>query len=577
MGPTKLLEILKIENLSDDAKSLSLKFFYFTLATAILTTISSTFLVLHVIDTVEKDRAFELLGTIIAVQFFVSAMTDFPTGVLADWVGHKWILTIAYILFALSSTILIIADSFAGLLIAFIVLALANGQASGALQAWFDNNYKVITMIDDPEREIYREFLGKSSMLFQYGSSIFFIIGGIIATLFPSGRLIVFGLQAIFMLILAFAFSRSLDNVSAHVQPEKSSEGYFELLTKGLRFAISSRLTIFFIAASVIWVAVAMVWYNLVLMPVYFGYTGSDFGAGTLRWIIWFGSAYFTGKAGSISKKLNERDWIPRIRLIFVLAFFGLTGVLVRIFPIDNPKFNLAAVGILILIFVGSAAFGSVGELLTRKLFLEIVPDDMRNSIYSLLPTLGLIIGTPIVYLLGLWIADIGFSTAIFIFVLFALIGVVFEFLAMQYYYPSARETVGTEIVVRYDVYSVSNFESSSYTFPKRWQLSEKVKLIWDVLLETVMEDNKISEDERDLLDSIMVNLREYAQAVEHALVDGVITQEEKDELLELRKKLIKEAESTAFKDEIISPDEVNIIAKLAKVMTELDLKVTER
>lgn len=569
----KLIRVLKIEPLSQDARDLSLKFFFLTLSTAILTTVSSTFLVLHVLEIV---GTFEALGTIIAVQFFVSAATDFPTGVLADWVGHKWVLTIAYILFAISSLIFILAESFASLLIAFIILALANGQASGALQSWFDNNYKAISEIEDPKREIYREFLGKSSMLFQYGSSIFFIIGGLIATYAPNGRKIVFGFQAAFMLILALSFNRNLENVSGVVKAEKSDEGYFELLTKGLKFAVSTRMTTFFIAASVVYVAVAMVWYNLILMPIYFGYTGTDFGAGSLRWIIWFGSAYFTGRAGSISKKLDEKTWIPRINLAFMVTFFGLTGLLIRILPIDTPELNWVGITFLILIFVGSAAFGSIGELLTQKLFLEVIPDDMRNSIYSLLPTLGLIIGTPIVYLLGLWIDDIGIDVAIFFFVLIALVGVLLEYIAMQSYQPDPRATVGTQILVRYDVYSMTNFESHSYSIPKRWQLSEKVKLIWDVLLETVMEDEKISEDEKNLLDSIMVNLKAYAQAVEHALVDGVITEEEKSELLDLRKKLISDAESTAFKDEIITDEEVNIIAKLARVMTELDLSITD-
>ncbi|MFV2014942.1 MAG: hypothetical protein ACC656_05920, partial [Candidatus Heimdallarchaeota archaeon] len=249
--------------------------------------------------------------------------------------------------------------------------------------------------------------------------------------------------------------------------------------------------------------------------------------------------------------------------------------LLIRILPM-NDELNWVGISFLILIFVGSAAFGSIGELLTQKLFLEIIPDDMRNSIYSLLPTLGLIIGTPIVFLLGLWIDDIGIDIAIFFFVIIALVGVLFEYIAMQSYHPEGREVVGTDILVRYDVYSMTNFESHSYSFPKRWQLSEKVKLIWDVLLETVMEDDKISEDERNLLDSIMVNLKEYAQAVEYALVDGVITEEEKEELLDLRKKLISDAESTAFKDEVITEEEVNIIAKLAKVMTELDLRIAD-
>jgi len=550
---------------------LSMKYFYFMLTTAVLQTASSTFLILHVIDLV----GFKKLGVILAISFLTSAVTDFPTGVLADWLGHKWILTFAYVLYAISSFFLIFADGFNELLIAFLVLYLANGQASGALQSWFDNNYRKSAHDEDPNRENYREFLGKANMFFQYGSSLMFVIGGIIASIFSDGRLIVFGIQGVAYIFVAIAFALYLET-SADKEEKKSEEGYFAILIGGVKFAFSTRLMSLYVLATVVYYAVGMVWVNLVLFPIYFGYTGSDFGAGALRWVIWFSGAYLAGRAGTLAKKLNEKDWMPRLNFLFFGSFFGITALTVTLIPFKNDA-NIAGIILILATFIFAGAMYSINVLLQQKFYLDVIPDDKRNSIYSLLPTLGFLIGSPMVFILGSQIESFGFEKAIFLFLVMAMVGVVLEFLALANYEPSGKflsEQEAEDVIhpLLFDTYSIAGFESLSYTFPKTWQLSKSVQHMWDELMGAALQDGSISDDEKNILDKIMLNLKNYGNILENALEDGIIDEAEKLELLLARQKMIVEVEQIAIEDHDITEDEQNLIQKLIKISMDLDI-----
>ncbi|MHA2503416.1 MAG: hypothetical protein ACXAE3_11150, partial [Candidatus Kariarchaeaceae archaeon] len=159
------------------------------MATSSLNLIASTFIILYVIDLVD----FAGLSIVISISFVVSALTDYPTGVLADWLGHKWVLAVGYGFYAIASILLVFAPAASNPLrylgFTYVVLALASGQASGALESWFDNSYKDATTLEDPKKEIYREYLGKATMLIQYSGSLAFLFGGILASLLgDSGR-----------------------------------------------------------------------------------------------------------------------------------------------------------------------------------------------------------------------------------------------------------------------------------------------------------------------------------------------------------------------------------------------------
>jgi hypothetical protein len=70
--------------------------------------------------------------------------------------------------------------------------------------------------------------------------------------------------------------------------------------------------------------------------------------------------------------------------------------------------------------------------ILRQRLFLDIIPDRNRNSIYSLIPTLLLITGAPVMIIGGFLIENLGISSTAWI------LGTVGVF-SFFFYYVSLR------------------------------------------------------------------------------------------------------------------------------------------
>jgi hypothetical protein len=68
--------------------------------------------------------------------------------------------------------------------------------------------------------------------------------------------------------------------------------------------------------------------------------------------------------------------------------------------------------------------FGGFAEILTQRELLDAIPDRNRNSLYSLQPTILLLLATPQIAILGWLIPIIGFPITLLICALVSLVGV---------------------------------------------------------------------------------------------------------------------------------------------------------
>ncbi|MHA2273870.1 MAG: MFS transporter [Candidatus Hodarchaeales archaeon] len=124
-----LMTILGVQQLPDRAQGLVQKFVVVLIFADFLFYLSSTFYVLFVIDSV----GYAQLGLLLAVRFLLQAVLDYPSGVLGDWIGQKWVLFIAYLAYALAYALLIWADSFSALLVVYLLYGFAASQQSSFL------------------------------------------------------------------------------------------------------------------------------------------------------------------------------------------------------------------------------------------------------------------------------------------------------------------------------------------------------------------------------------------------------------------------------------------------------------
>ena len=102
-----------------------------------LSIMSNTFLVLFTIDAIGFTLAAICTSIMLATQMFF----DYPSGSLGDWIGQRWVLTIAFGLYGISFFLLISATTYQDFGLISILNGLGNAQSSGTFNTWLDNNY----------------------------------------------------------------------------------------------------------------------------------------------------------------------------------------------------------------------------------------------------------------------------------------------------------------------------------------------------------------------------------------------------------------------------------------------------
>ncbi|MFW9905653.1 MAG: hypothetical protein ACFFFH_15070 [Candidatus Thorarchaeota archaeon] len=403
-----------------------MKVFYSTTILSLFWALSSAFFALFVIDLV----GIELLGVLIAVSFVLQALLDYPSGAFGDWIGQRWILFTGFFLEALAYVALFFADSFSTLLIVYILKAIAASQQSGAIETWFDNNYKVVADESDPERKIYKFLSGRWTAIGNIIPGIATAAGGILATIFY--RQAVFLIQAIGMVLSAIIFLIIVSDFPGIDRPRRSIVNYFKLLGEGLYFAFFNKTMLFFLLGLCFSSTVVIIWAEMMLFPVYLAYTGSDGGVGLMRLIILLLGTISIFFASKVAVNM-EISWIPIVTFIDTVIFYWGVAILTTWFPLDGNTFTPIAIFSFMLFYTPIFFFHGLKMILTSRFFLDSIPDQNRNSIYSLVPTLLLITSAPVAMIGGSLIKNLGISTTSVILGVFGMISVFFFFLSLSF------------------------------------------------------------------------------------------------------------------------------------------------
>ena len=161
-----LINWLGIDNYDTGSTKLIKRYFSLLTSLTAIQFLADAFLILFILDTI----GYELSGKVFATLFLVQALIDYPTGVLADWIGHKRVLLFAYVFHMLTFGLLGIysqinpSDPYKYLMLVAILRSVALAQESGCLQSWFDNSYNDIALHQDPDKKIYGSIFGKTTL-----------------------------------------------------------------------------------------------------------------------------------------------------------------------------------------------------------------------------------------------------------------------------------------------------------------------------------------------------------------------------------------------------------------------------
>jgi len=402
--------------------------------------LSSTFYVIFVAEALGGGeglylQGMGLVGTLVVIQMIVQISLDYPTGAIGDWIGQRWIIASAGICYALSFFMLSTVTRFTPffyLVIIYILNGLALSQQSGAFGAWFDNNYRV-AMPGDTDRKQYGVFWGRMGMLMQVVATASLIPGSILAVVISRGWVFQFqGVLAIALTILSFILVRDFPEVEAQREERPDMSQYFGILKGGVNFLFKYPFVRYIIIGSMLATSSIMVWGNLILFPMYYMYLITDVAVASFRTLLFAPGIVAQERSGIWSRRFEPKKWIPRFRLIQTcgFVFFWIFATIMFLFPpadvnsvsiftiywpftgvelLTIPLENLLPIALIFSTFVLTSFFGGFAEILTQRVLLDVIPNKIRNSMYSLAPTLATLFAIPQIAAFGWLITIIGF------------------------------------------------------------------------------------------------------------------------------------------------------------------------
>ena len=433
--------------------------------------LSTTFYVIFVAEALGGGpgmylQGMGLVGTLVVIQMVVQTILDYPTGAIGDWIGQRWVVSSAALCFALSFYMLSFVTTttpFWFLVIIYVLAGLAQSQQSGAWGAWFDNNYRV-AMPGDSDRKQYGVFWGRMGMMMQVVATASLIPGSVLAVVLS--RPWVFQFQAVLAVVLAlisFRLVRDFPEVEAQREKRPEMGQYISILKGGVGFLFKYPFVRYITIGGMIATSSIMVWGNLILFPMYYLYLITDVAVAGFRTLLFMPGIFAQERSGIWSRRFEPKKWIPRFRLIQTcgFVFFWVFATVMYLFPpvasesaniisiywpftgvelLTLPLENLLPIGLIFTTFVATSFFGGFADILTQRVLLDVIPNRIRNSMYSLLPTIATVFAIPQIALFGWLITLIGFPLTLASCGVVSLIGVVLIVHGFRHEVPKAEE-----------------------------------------------------------------------------------------------------------------------------------------
>ncbi|MDH5403030.1 MAG: hypothetical protein OEY49_11110 [Candidatus Heimdallarchaeota archaeon] len=371
--------LLGISTLELNSQNLVKKYFTFEMLIFLIDFLPMIFFILYLTDLV----GYSFIGVLYSVSAITQTLTDYPSGVLGDWLKYKYVLFIGYFLFGLSTLCIVFFPDKIVLIFAFVVRGFSFAQISGALQSWFENEYNTI-VVEDTENTVFSIFSGILYKYLDYMAAVTYLIGGFLATYLSNGRSVILAFSGITSIVLSILFLLFLNQQSS---ANKIEENYISRFKKGFGVIKSSKFIFYLVLSNLFQSIIQSLWFTLLAFPVLFGYTGSDFNNAVSRVLILIVSGKLSEIAGKRVPLLDWRKWIVKTTSITTVIFYLTFCIITFFFPITNTL-ELIPISIIFLLYVISNYYRAIKNIITQKIYLKIIPNEARNSFYSIQPTL---------------------------------------------------------------------------------------------------------------------------------------------------------------------------------------------
>ncbi|MFX1262267.1 MAG: hypothetical protein ACFFAZ_09285 [Promethearchaeota archaeon] len=396
--------------------------------------ISTTFYLIFVAEALGKGSYIDglaLASLLIIVQKVVQTLFDYPTGTIGDLVGQRWVLSSAFLTYSIAFYFVSLISSsshFDHYLLVYILMGFAASQESGAMNSWFDNNYS-LSVPEDKNKAQYGVFIGKLAMLLRISRALVILPGAIFAVLIA--RVFVFQIQSVACVLLALAsffLVRDLPMIQEHRESETIAEDYVSLLKQAARHIVSSPYLKYIVLGNTLFLSIGFTWSELIMYPFLYEYLSSDVAVASLMTVVIIAFAGFWERSGVWAKRFEPEKWIPRLRFIQSTGavFFWLFAILMWAFPpppVDSemmsilipftdvsilhvPLLSATPVFLILVIWFSGGILFTIAAILWMRVLIDVVPNRIRNGVYSLLPTLVVFASIPLTAILG-WLVPL--------------------------------------------------------------------------------------------------------------------------------------------------------------------------
>ena len=559
---------LSISELNPEARQFISRATSLMLVYSFAVMLTNTFLILHALEFVTLTE----LSLILAVQFAIQALMSYPAGAIGDWIGQRWILFMAALMYGIGFILLSLSFNFLSVLLSFSFVAMAQSQEAGTYIAWFDNNYKLYTT-EDKDRRTYSQFYGKFTMFRESMTALSFILGGVFLTFI--GRQFMFIIQGILLMLVSLMLLRFIRDHKDLKREKMNLSVYFRYLRGGVTTVAQNKTLRLMVLGLMISGAGWAIWSGLILFPFYASYAVTDAGTALLRSSIFIGGALCTGAAGVVSKRIGKlQKWLALAVLITdVLFFLGIyTMSLLNPAP---PTFALMSFVFAILTF--TLAFGPryIADVLRPRFYLDVIPDENRNAVYSLIPTMIMIVSIFAVPIGGVLLEILGQETTLLILALNGLFGSGITAFAI-YKHKVEKEISAEAIDLCCPIFPSKMLDTQvivPLSLPCCWSFDPVTEYIWNQLRETALTNKVISEEESSLIDKIVLDVRAYGEVLGEALKDGKIDEEEQRSMLRARERIWIEAHNVAVRPGDLSDEAKQILNTLTELLEFIDTK----
>ncbi|MEM2143644.1 MAG: hypothetical protein QXQ81_10345, partial [Candidatus Thorarchaeota archaeon] len=153
-----LSRLLGEERSNERLKSLVGRMIGIAILSAIATQLTTTFFMISIAETLGGGSFIEgmaIVGMLMALEMGVQTILDYPSSVIGDWIGQRYIICCAHLCYAAAMLTISMTDSLTPLSVfafVFVLNGIGNSQMSGSVSSWFDNNYRVVAPHDTEKK-----------------------------------------------------------------------------------------------------------------------------------------------------------------------------------------------------------------------------------------------------------------------------------------------------------------------------------------------------------------------------------------------------------------------------------------